>query len=144
MECRIKTVTSKAETVVNPKLIDQRFLEEAAFLDDLVSWLIHSGTAGTDEAFSYRRVDGGIAVLTGRRIREELKRTCEANESSFREAIVAEGRICSTCALLLGFSMLTGLVLSRNRTCCSLLENPRSSCHGPASLPLWYPWLTCV
>ena len=80
VECRVKTVTSKAKTVVKPKLIGRRSVEEAAFLDDLASWLIHSGAAGTDEAFSYRRVDGGIAVLTGRTIREELKRTCEENE----------------------------------------------------------------
>ena len=80
VECRVKTVTSKAKTVVKPKLIGRRSPEEAAFLDDLASWMIHSGTAGTDEAFSFRRVDGGISVLTGRTIREELKRTCEANE----------------------------------------------------------------
>ena len=80
LECRVKTVTSKAKTSVKPKLIGRRSVEEAAFLDDLASWLIHSGAAGTDEAFSYRRVDGGIAVLTGRTIREELKQTCEENE----------------------------------------------------------------
>jgi hypothetical protein len=35
--------------VVKPKLIGRRSPEEATFLDDLVSWLIHSGTTGKDE-----------------------------------------------------------------------------------------------
>jgi hypothetical protein len=45
-------------------------------LDDLASWLIHSGTTGKDELFSFRKRDEEIAVLSGRTIREELK-TCE-------------------------------------------------------------------
>lgn len=79
LECRVKTVTSKSKTVVKPKLIGRRSPEEAAFLDDLATWLIHSGTEGTDEAFSFRKQDGTTAVLTGRTIRDELKRTCESN-----------------------------------------------------------------
>jgi integrase len=79
LECRVKTVSSKAKVVVKPKLIGRRSLEEAAFLDDLASWLIHSGNVGSDEVFSFHRQDGTVAVLTGRTVREELKKTCEVN-----------------------------------------------------------------
>jgi hypothetical protein len=75
----VKTVSSKAKVVVKPKLIGRRSLEEAAFLDDLASWLIHSGNVGSDEVFSFHRQDGTVAVLTGRTVREELKKTCEVN-----------------------------------------------------------------
>lgn len=78
LECRVKTVTSKSKVVIKPKLIGRRSPEEAAFLDDLSAWLIHSGTTGIDEAFSFKKQDGSIAALTGRTIRDELKRTCEA------------------------------------------------------------------
>ena len=48
-------------------------------MDDLASWMIHSGTAGTEEAFSFRKHDGSVAELTGRTIPDELKRTCDSN-----------------------------------------------------------------
>jgi hypothetical protein len=80
LECRVRAVTSKGKVVVKPKLIGRRSPEEATFLDDLASWLIHSGTTGKDEMFSFRKRDGKIAVLTGRTIRDELKRTCEINK----------------------------------------------------------------
>jgi hypothetical protein len=64
-------VSSKGKVVVKPKLIERRSPEESTFLDDLASWLIR------DEAFSFRKSDGHIAVLTGRTIRDELKNTCE-------------------------------------------------------------------
>jgi hypothetical protein len=64
-------VTSEGNVVVKPKLIGRLSPEEAAFLDDLAAWLIHSGTTGKDELFSFRKQDGRIAVLTGRPIREE-------------------------------------------------------------------------
>jgi hypothetical protein len=80
LECRVRAVTSKGKVVVKPKLIGRRSPEEATFLDDLASWLIHSGTTGKDEMFSFRKRDGKMAVLTGRTIREELKRTCEINK----------------------------------------------------------------
>ncbi len=79
LECRVKTVSSKAKTVVKPKLIGRRSPEEAAFLDDLASWMLHRGDGGSDEVFSFRKQDGAIAVLTGRTIRDELKATCEKN-----------------------------------------------------------------
>jgi hypothetical protein len=80
LECRVRAVTSKGKVVVKPKLIGRRSPEEATFLDDLASWLIHSGTTGKHEMFSFRKRDGKIAVLTGRTIRDELKRTCEINK----------------------------------------------------------------
>jgi hypothetical protein len=80
LECRVRAVTSKGKVVVKPKLIGRRSPEEATFLDDLASWLVHSGTTGKDELFSFRKRDGKIAVLTGRTIRDELKRTCEINK----------------------------------------------------------------
>jgi hypothetical protein len=79
LECRVRTVSSKGKVVVKPKLIGRRSAEESAFLDDLASWLIHSGTTGRDEVFSFRKSDGHIAVMTGRTIRDELKKTCESN-----------------------------------------------------------------
>ena len=79
LECRVKTVSSKGKIVVKPKLIGRRSPEEAAFLDDIASWLIHSGNIGSDEVFSFHRRDGAVAVLTGRTVREELKRTCDSN-----------------------------------------------------------------
>jgi hypothetical protein len=80
LECRVRAVTSKGKVVVKPKLIGRRSPEEATFLDDLASWLTRSGTTGKDELFSFRKRDGKIAVLTGRTIREELKKTCEINQ----------------------------------------------------------------
>jgi hypothetical protein len=79
LECRVKTVSSKAKTVVKPKLIGRRSLEEAAFLDNLAAWLTHSGNCGSDEVFSFCKQDGTISVLTGRTVRDELKTTCEKN-----------------------------------------------------------------
>ena len=78
-ECRVRTVTSKGKVVVKPKLIGRRSPEEAEFLDDLAAWIIHSGTTGKDEVFSFRKRDGSIAVLTGRTVRDEIKTTCLNN-----------------------------------------------------------------
>ena len=63
---------------MKPKLIGRRSPEESAFLDDIASWLIHSGNIGSDEVFSFHRRDGAVAVLSGRIVREELKRTCDS------------------------------------------------------------------
>ena len=79
LECRVKTVSSKAKTVVKPKLIGRRSPEEATFLDDLASWLIHSGNGGSEEVFSFHKQDGTVSVLTGRTVRDELKTACEQN-----------------------------------------------------------------
>ena len=79
VECRVRTVTSKGKVVVKPKVIGRRSPEEAGFLDDLAAWIIHSGTTGKDEVFSFRKQDGSIAVLTGRTVRDEIKTTCLNN-----------------------------------------------------------------
>jgi hypothetical protein len=79
LECWVRTVTSKGKVVVKPKVLCRRSPEEAAFLDDVSAWICRSGTIGTDEAFSFRRTDGTLSVLSGRTVRDELKKTCEAN-----------------------------------------------------------------
>jgi hypothetical protein len=78
-ECRVRTVSSKGKVVVKPKLIARRSTEEAQFLDDLVAWITYSGTAGTDEVFSYRKSDDTVVRLTGRSVRDEIKKTCASN-----------------------------------------------------------------
>ena len=79
VECRVRTVSSKGKVVVKPKLIAQRSPEEAVFLDDLGAWITYSGTTGTDEAFSFRKEDGTLVHLTGRSVRDEIKKTCASN-----------------------------------------------------------------
>jgi hypothetical protein len=79
VECRVRTVSSKGKVVVKPKLIARRSPEEAEFLDDLAAWITYSGTAGTDEVFSFRRRDGNLVHLTGRSVRDEIKKTCASN-----------------------------------------------------------------
>ena len=79
LECRVRTVSSKGKVVVKPKLFGRRSPEESEFLDDLASWIIHSGATGQDEVFSYRKKDGSLVHLTGRAVREEIKETCASN-----------------------------------------------------------------
>lgn len=79
LECWVRTVTSKGKVVVKPKVLCRRSPEEATYLDDITAWVSHSGAVGTDEVFSFRRADGTLAVLSGRTIRDELKRTCAAH-----------------------------------------------------------------
>jgi integrase len=71
VECRVRTVSSKGK----PKLIARRSPEEAEFLDDLAAWIIHSGASASDEVFSFRRRDGTLVRLTGRLVRDEIKKT---------------------------------------------------------------------
>lgn len=78
-ECMVRTVTSKGKVVVKPKHMSRRSPEEAEFIDDLASWIIHSGTTGKEEVFSYRKSDGHLVAMTGRTVRDELKKTCESN-----------------------------------------------------------------
>ena len=65
--------------VVKNKVIGRRSREEAEFLDDLAAWIIHSGTTGKDEVFSFRKQDGSLTVLTGCTVRDEIKTTCVNN-----------------------------------------------------------------
>jgi hypothetical protein len=53
--------------------------EEAEFLDDLAARITYSGTTGTDEVFSFRKKDGNLVHLTGRSVRDEIKKTCASN-----------------------------------------------------------------
>jgi hypothetical protein len=78
-ECMVRTVTAKGKVVVKPKHMSRRSPEEEEFLDDLVSWIVHSGTTGKEEVFSYRRSDGQLMPMTGRTVRDELKKTCVNN-----------------------------------------------------------------
>ena len=78
-ECRVRTVSSKGKVVIKPKLIARRSPEEAEFLDDLAAWITYSGTTGRDEVFSFRKQDGNLAHLTGRAVRDEIKKTCASN-----------------------------------------------------------------
>ena len=78
-ECMVRTVSAKGKVVVKPKHMSRRSPEEEEFLDDLVSWIVHSGTTGKEEVFSFRRSDGQLMPMTGRTVRDELKRTCEHN-----------------------------------------------------------------
>jgi hypothetical protein len=80
LECWVRTVTSKGKVVVKPKVLCRRSPEEATFLDDISAWISHSGTTGTDEVFSFRRGDSTLSMPSGRPVRDELKRTCEAND----------------------------------------------------------------
>jgi hypothetical protein len=75
----VRTVIAKGKVVVKPKHVSRRSPEEEEFLDDLVSWIVHSGTTGKEEVFSFRRSDGQLMPMTGRTVRDELKKTCEHN-----------------------------------------------------------------
>ena len=48
-------------------------------MDDLVAWIIHSGTTGKDEVFSFRKTNGNFVYLTGRTVRNEIKRSFASN-----------------------------------------------------------------
>jgi hypothetical protein len=71
LECRVSTVISKGKVVVKPKLIARRSPEEAEFLDDLASWIVHSCTTMADEVFSFRKKDGSLVVLSAIRTRRD-------------------------------------------------------------------------
>jgi hypothetical protein len=79
VECRVRTVSSKGKVVVKPNLIARRSPEEAEFLDDLAAWITYSGTTGIDEVFGFRKRDGNLVHLTGRSVRDEIKKTCTSN-----------------------------------------------------------------
>jgi hypothetical protein len=64
---------------VKPNLIARRSPEEAEFLDDLAAWITYSGTTGIDEVFGLRKRDGNLVHLTGRSVRDEIKKTCTSN-----------------------------------------------------------------
>ena len=77
VECRARAATSKAKIVVKAKLIARRSVEESQFLEDLVLFIVKSGSEGEDYLFSYRRADGRSISLWGNRVRQEIKDACE-------------------------------------------------------------------
>ena len=74
--CSIKGVTTKNKITVKGKLISRRSPEESLFLDDLIAFVVHAKAAGNEELFSFRKANGDRVVLTGRSVRDEIKRTC--------------------------------------------------------------------
>ena len=74
--CSIKGVTTKNKITVKAKLISRRSPEESLFLDDLIAFVVHAKAAGNEELFSFRKANGDRVILTGRSVRDEIKRTC--------------------------------------------------------------------
>ena len=61
-ECMVRTISAKGKV---PKHMSRRSPEEEELLDDLVLWIVHSGTTGEEEVFSFRRSDGQLMPMTG-------------------------------------------------------------------------------
>lgn len=49
MECRVRTVTTNRKIMVKDKLIGRRYVEESAFLEDVVGFVSRNGAAGYEE-----------------------------------------------------------------------------------------------
>lgn len=77
-ECRVQAATSKGKAIVKPKLIGRRSVQESQFLDDLILWVVRSGSWGNDELFSIREASRQKRALRGRTVRDEIKNTCRA------------------------------------------------------------------
>ena len=78
-ECRALAVTAKGKKLVKPKIVGRRSIEESGFLDDLMDFIVHSKSTGTDELFSFRCEEGSRVKLRSREVRDALKRACEEN-----------------------------------------------------------------
>ena len=78
MECHVQAVTTKGKNGVKAKLISRASAEESRFLDDLITFIVKSGSYGTDELFSYRRQGREKVALRARTVRDELKKECVA------------------------------------------------------------------
>jgi hypothetical protein len=74
-ECRVRTVSSKGKLTVKDKLVGRRSPEESAFLDDIITFIVHSGARGDEELFSCERPNGTRIALSSRAVRDELKAT---------------------------------------------------------------------
>ena len=79
VECRATAVTAKGKKLVKPKIIGRRSVEESRFLDDLMDFIVHSGSGGKDELFSFRCEAGTRVNLRSKDVRQALKDTCEEN-----------------------------------------------------------------
>ena len=80
LECRATAVTSKGKTLVKPKIVGRRSLEESCFLDDLMDFIVRSGSTGKDELFTFRYGESKRVKLRSRTVRDALKETCEMND----------------------------------------------------------------
>ena len=78
-ECRAIGVTAKGKTLVKPKIVRRRSMEESRFLDDLMDSIVHSGSTSKDELFSFRCEASIHVKLRPKDVREALKNACEAN-----------------------------------------------------------------
>ena len=87
-ECMVRTVTAKGKVVVKPKHMSHRSPEEEEFLDDLVSWIVHSGTTGKEEVFNFRRSDGQLMPMTGRRFGKNSRRLVSTTVSHQRTSVL--------------------------------------------------------
>lgn len=76
LECRVLAASSKGKIPVKPKYLGRRSPAESQFLDDLIEFMVRSGTRGTEELLSYRQSSGRRIPLSGSAVREELKNTC--------------------------------------------------------------------
>ena len=76
LECSVLAASSKGKIPVKPKYLGRRSPSESQFLDDLVEFMVSSGTRGTKELLSYRKRDGRRIILSDSAVREELKNTC--------------------------------------------------------------------
>ena len=79
VECRATAVTSKGKTLIKPKIIGRRSVEESRFLDDLMDFIVYSASTGKDELFSFRCEASTRVRLRSKDVREALKRACEEN-----------------------------------------------------------------
>ena len=77
VECHVRTVTTKGRKVARAKLFSRSSSEEPRFLDDLITFIVKSGSLGSDELFSYRCSGHDKVALRARTVRDELKRECE-------------------------------------------------------------------
>ena len=78
-ECSVLPASSKGKVVIKPKIIGTRSQEERRFLLDIVIFLAHSGSVGSDQLFSFHSEKKEHVVLRARSVRDELKNTCKLN-----------------------------------------------------------------
>ena len=54
LECHVRAVTTKGKSGVKAKLISRSSPEESRFLVDNITFIVRSGSHGSDELFSHR------------------------------------------------------------------------------------------
>ena len=80
VECRATAVTAKGKTLIKPKVVGRRSIEESMLLDDLMDFMVNSRSTGKDELFSFRCEGGTRVKLRSKDVREALKDVCEEND----------------------------------------------------------------